>query len=65
MPNCLEKVNIRTFADNTTLFYSSNPLPVSGLMAKTDDHTQPTSEMIQLHNIWHKRDVQFITLSQM
>ena len=24
MPNCLEKANIRTFADDTTLFYSSN-----------------------------------------
>ena len=26
MPNCLEKANIRTFADDTTLFYSSNSL---------------------------------------
>ena len=26
MPNCLEKENIRTFADDTTLFYSSNSL---------------------------------------
>ena len=25
-PNCLEKANIRTFADDTTLFYSSNSL---------------------------------------
>ena len=26
MPSCLEKANIRTFADDTTLFYSSNSL---------------------------------------
>ena len=26
MPHCLEKANIRTFADDTTLFYSSNCL---------------------------------------
>ena len=26
MPICLEKANIRTFADDTTLFYSSNSL---------------------------------------
>ena len=26
MPNCLEKADIRTFADDTTLFYSSNSL---------------------------------------
>ena len=26
IPNCLEKANIRTFADDTTLFYSSNSL---------------------------------------
>ena len=26
MPNCLEKTNIRTFADDTTLFCSSNSL---------------------------------------
>ena len=26
MPNCLVKANIRTFADDTTLFYSSNSL---------------------------------------
>ena len=26
MPNCLQKANIRTFADDTTLFYSSNSL---------------------------------------
>ena len=26
MPNSLEKTNIRTFADDTTLFYSSNSL---------------------------------------
>ena len=26
MPNCLEKANIRTFVDDTTLFYSSNSL---------------------------------------
>lgn len=25
IPNCLKKSNIRTFADDTTLFYSSNP----------------------------------------
>ena len=27
MPNCLEKANIRKFADDTTLFYSSISLP--------------------------------------
>ena len=26
MPICLEKANIRTFADDTTVFYSSNSL---------------------------------------
>ena len=26
IPNCSEKANIRTFADDTTLFYSSNSL---------------------------------------
>ena len=26
MPNCLGKANIRTFADDTTLLYSSNSL---------------------------------------
>ena len=26
IPNCLENANIKTFADNTTLFYSSNSL---------------------------------------
>ena len=26
MPNCLEKANIKTFADDTMLFYSSNYL---------------------------------------
>ena len=33
MPNCLEKATIRTFADGTTLLYSSNPLTILGLMA--------------------------------
>ena len=28
MPNCLEKANIRTFADDKTLLYSSNSLQV-------------------------------------
>ena len=47
MPNCLEKANIRTFADDATLFYSSNSLQdLEKTINEEFNHLKATAQLI-------------------